>query len=304
MSNKSRVIVFVGPTASGKSMVAEAIAKKCAGEIINADARQIYRGISAVTDASKKKTGMHLYSFKDVSEPYSFAEYANDACRLIDKIIAVGHVPILVGGTGLYVDAILEDFLPPPKVDERVREKVSYFTNKEVCEKLVELDVENVKFIDLQNPRRVRRALEVFLQTGRSIVSFRRIENDCNAKKELKFNVLKIGITAPIVVLEKRIRDRAERMWSEGPREIRSLLSSGHTLNEPGMQAIGVKEISAFLSGDISKSDALKNIILCTRQYAKRQITWFKRDKSILWYTVDDDIWPLVRDFLLKNSRK
>lgn len=299
MNEKIPLLVIVGPTAAGKSAVAEEVAHECDGVIINADARQMYQGISVVSAAPKNLVGTRLYSWKSVDEPYSFAEFVSDADREIAAVVKAGHVPIVVGGTGLYIDALVQRFVPPPLVLPEIRARVAGLSPEESLEQLTRLDPEVLNTIDVQNPRRVQRALEVILQTGESIRSFG------VAASESPYKPLMIGWTVPREDLHARIATRVEHMWSEGAvQEVSGLLSSGHMLGEPGMQAIGVREIAAFLRGELSESDAKKRMIELTRQYARRQLTWFRRNKNITWYTLSKDVCHSVRDFLQTNYKQ
>ena len=291
------LIVIVGPTASGKSAIAEMLAERCNGVIINADARQIYKDISIISAAPQDQTNTRLYEFKSVNEPYSFAEYVIDADRVIKEVVADGKTPIIVGGTGLYVDALVQRFVSPPTVSSEIRQQVAGFSEQESVDLLAKLDPHILNTIDVQNPRRVQRALEVVLQTGHSISSFGR------DTEHSPYTPCMIGWTRDRDELHERIMRRVDEMWLAGAvDEVRALLARGHALDEPGMQAIGVFEIAEFLSGNISESEAKIKMVERTRQYARRQLTWFRRNKSIVWYTSFDDIWRSVHTFLQENS--
>ncbi len=287
------LIVIVGPTAAGKSGIAEELAKKCNGIIINADARQIYKGIGIISAAPQDKKNTRLYEFKSVDESYSFAEFVSDADRAISEVVAEGKVPIVVGGTGLYVDALVQRFVPPPSVLTEIRERVAKLSQQESLDLLRKLDPQILNTIDVQNPRRVQRALEVMLQTGQSISSFGQdIGNS-------PYIPCMIGWTRDRDELDERIAHRIDEMWVSGAiKEVKALLDMGHALDEPGMQAIGVFEIADYLSGQLSEVEAKKKMIERTRQYARRQLTWFRRNKNIVWYTSFDDIWHSVHIFL------
>ena len=293
------LIVVVGPTAAGKSSIAEQLAEKCDGVIINADARQIYRDIGIVSAAPREQKNTRLYEFKSVSESYSFAEFVVDADRAIAEVVAAGKIPIVVGGTGLYIDALVQRFVPPPSVVPEIREQVAQFSPEEVIEQLKKLDPNVLNTIDVQNPRRVQRALEVVLQTGQSITTFGQDLSNS------PYTPCLIGWSRDREELHERIARRVDEMWVNGAiEEVKALLDAGHTLDEPGMQAIGISEISEFLSGSLSAADAQKKMIERTRQYARRQLTWFRRNKNIVWYTSFDDIWHSVHIFLQTNSKQ
>lgn len=293
------LIVIVGPTAAGKSGIAEELAKKCNGVIINADARQIYKGIGIISAAPQDQKNTRLYEFKSVNEAYSFAEFVSDADRVISEVVAEGKVPIVVGGTGLYVDALVQRFVPPPSVLPEIRERVAKLSQQESIDLLGKLDPQILNTIDVQNPRRVQRALEVMLQTGQSISSFGQdIGNS-------PYIPCVIGWTRERDELHERIARRVDEMWVSGAiEEVKFLLVAGHALDEPGMQAIGISEIAEYLSGELSEAEAKKKMIERTRQYARRQLTWFRRNKNIVWYTSFDDIWHSVHIFLQTNSNQ
>lgn len=293
------IIVIVGPTAAGKSGVAEELAKKCNGVIVNADARQIYKDIRILSAAPEDQKNTRLYEFKSVNEPYSFAEFVVHADQVIAEIVGEGKVPIVVGGTGLYVDALVQRFVPPPVVTPEIRSRVAKYSQEEILGLLKTHDPHILNTIDVQNPRRVQRALEVVLQTGQSIASFGQdIGNS-------PYRPMLIGWSPDREELHERIAKRVEQMWAAGAvSEVKQLLAAGHTSAEPGMQAIGVSEIAAYLSGQLTEMEARQKMIERTRQYARRQLTWFRRNKSIVWYTSFDDIWHSVHTFLQTNSNQ
>lgn len=294
MDRKDRkpIIVIVGPTAAGKSAVADFLLTRCDGNVINADARQIYRDIEIITAAPKHTEGMYLYGTKNVSEGYSFAQFVSDADDAIDSVLSENRIPIVVGGTGLYVDSLLQRKDLPPPVADSIRTLVQGFTFEEMVGELKFRDPEILNTIDVQNPRRVQRALEVCLQTGRSLNSFGAIVDE-------PYEPLIIGWMPQKEDLDLRIELRIDEMLASGGiAQVASLLAAGHSLSEPGMQSIGVAEIAAYLSGEISYQEMRSLFIIHTRQYARRQLTWFKKNTNIVWYTSYDDIWQSAQDFL------
>lgn len=295
------IIVIVGPTAAGKSAVAERLAQECGGVIINADARQMYRDIDIVSAApsAAERENMRLYAWKSVDEVYSFAQFVVDADREIADVYQAGKVPIVVGGTGLYVDALVKRFVPPPAVLPEIREYVQQLSTDAVLEELRVKDVAALNTIDVQNPRRVQRALEVVLQTGKSITSFG------DSVEQSPYIPLIVGWSPDRTVLHKQIAARVAEMWKAGAvDEVRALVDAGHTMSEPGMQAIGIAEIVDYLKGGVSATEAQQRMIERTRQYARRQLTWFRRDKNIIWYTNFDQLWHSVHIFLQANYKQ
>ncbi len=301
VNRKIPLIIIVGPTAVGKSAIAEMLTARGDGVLINADARQMYRGIEVISAAPRVIADARLYSWKSVDEVYSFAEFVRDADREIADVWARGHVPIVVGGTGLYIDALVQRFVAPPSVTPEIRARVAMLDAAGAREMLAEIDQAALNTIDVQNPRRVSRALEVFLQTGTSITAFGAAEGN------LPYAPLWIGVDCARDALHQRIATRAREMWEGGAvDEVRALLDAGHTVSEPGMRAIGVAEITEFLRGDLTAAAAQQRIIELTRQYARRQLTWFRRNKSIVWYNSSDEmnIWHSVHDFLQTNFKQ
>lgn len=295
---KIPLLVIVGPTAAGKSAVADLVAAKFNGVVINADARQIYRGTEIVSAAPRDHEKMRLYCFKNVNEQYSFAEYQRDSDGVIVEVWQSGHVPVVVGGTGLYIDALVQRFVPPPEVEPEIREYVAALSAEQALTELELRDPDVLNTIDVQNPRRVQRALEVILQTGASIRSFG------VAADSSPYEVMWIGWTVSREELHERIAQRVGQMWNQGAVvEVSALLDSGHSVDEPGMKAIGVAEIAAFVHGQVSEKDAQEQMVARTRQYARRQLTWFRRNKSVTWYTSVDELCHSVHDFLQTNFK-
>ncbi len=291
------IVVIGGPTASGKTALAECVCTKFSGVMLNGDARQIYLGLSAITAAPSELGASQLFNFKNVSEEYSFAQYITDADAAIARARAEGKLPVIVGGSGLYLDALTERYVPPPVPVPAVRKYVQSLTPMAARAELVRIDPRGAAAVDLQNPRRVARALEVFFQTGKSIVDFWKTV-------ESPYRVLKIGwCPATPEELRARIAVRAGAMMSVGAREVRALLAEGHTLEEPGMQTIGVPQIASYLAGAHSEAETREEIITATWQYARRQMTWFKRSPGIVWYTSEDDVCRSLQNFLHNDSK-
>lgn len=298
--NKPAVIFIVGPTASGKSALAEQVFEflgERAGGVINADARQIYQGLHTLVAAPDLSPYNFLYEFLDVASDYSFAQYRADADAVIQKIHAVGKVPVVVGGSGLYVDALLRRVALSPQVDKNIRAQVAEMSFADQKKLLQKKDPVAARAIDLKNPRRVARALEVFLQTGNSLTSFKK--NGVSPYRELV-----VGWTQPREILHERIVARAEASWDEAVKEVQMLAAAGHNLEDPGLKTIGVPEIISYLDGCVSAAEARAQMIAHTRQYARRQMTWFRRSPGLVWYNSVDEICHSVQDFLRKNFKQ
>ncbi|MCX6781037.1 MAG: tRNA (adenosine(37)-N6)-dimethylallyltransferase MiaA [Candidatus Magasanikbacteria bacterium] len=296
---KIPLLVIVGPTASGKSALAERLAADFNGVIINADARQMYQGIEIISAAPEVVGDAELYSWKSVDEPYSFAEYVHDADAAIARVFKNGKLPIIVGGTGLYVDALVQRFVPPPVTEKSIRDSVAALSKSAALEKLEANDPMAFSTIDIKNPRRVQRALEVFLQTGESITSFGATSEDS------PYDVCWIGWTVEREELRKRIAQRVDDMWKRGAvAEIKKLLESGHTKSEPGMLAIGVSEIIDYICDVLDEQNTKEKIVARTYQYARRQLTWFRRNEQIVWYNSVETVCHSVQNFLQQHFKK
>jgi tRNA dimethylallyltransferase len=262
-------IVIGGPTASGKSALAIRLAQTIGGEIINADAFQLYRGLPLLTAHPTPKelaeVPHQLVGEFEPDEPFDAARYLKIARERIANSRKAGLVPILVGGTGLYIRAVLYGLtagLPGP--DAALRSTLEARPMDELLRELVLADPEAAHLVDLQNPRRVIRALEVCLLTGRPFTSFRE-------QPSAERPVVGMWLSLPREVLHRNIETRAGRLFEIGvEEEVRNALPK---LGLNAKQAIGVKDVSDFLDGTVSKDKALENIIFATRQYARRQET-------------------------------
>lgn len=295
-----KIIAIVGPTASGKTDLAIKIARKFTGEIVSADSRQIYKGMdigTAKPSAKEIRAIKHyLINIKNPSENYTVAEYKNDAIDAINKIINKGKVPILAGGTGLYIKAVVENLdIPSVKPDWTLRKKLEDKIKKEGLEKvygeLIELDPEAAYIVDGKNPRRVIRALEVAILTKKPFSTQRK-------KGKQLFETLEIGIDLPASVLEKRIDRRVDEMVRTGLlNEVKKLIKK-YGDKQIAFDAIGYKEIISFLKKEISLDEASVLIKKNTRAFAKRQMTWFRKDKNIKWIKKESEALDLTGKFL------
>ncbi len=299
--NKDQIIVIVGPTASGKSDLAVKIAKKFNGEIISADSRQIYREMDIGTAKPGKKelaaVKHYLIGIKNPNQDYAAGQYKKDAIRAINKIIKSGKIPILVGGTGLYIDAVVKN-LEFPKVKEnkklrvQLEKEISVKGLDFVFNKLVGLDPEAAYIVDPKNPRRVIRALEIALTSGKKFSEQRK------TGKPL-YNALEIGINFPSELLKRKIAKRTKQMIREGLVEEVKKMVKKYGLDCKAFDAIGYREIIDYLRGKISLTEAVELMNKNTWHYAKRQMTWFKRNKNIHWiFGGRERAFKLVTSFL------
>lgn len=276
---RKKIIAIMGPTASGKTALAIAIAKKYNGEIVSADSRQVYRGMdigtAKPTKAELRAVPHHLINIKDPDEEYAVAEYKNDAIAAIEKILKRGRLPILAGGTGLYVKAVLENLdIPKVAADPALRAEIeSDIRNNGLpaaFKKLVALDPEAAYIVDPKNPRRVVRALEVALTTGKPFTAQRK-------KNEPLFDAFVIRLNPPPEALRKRVNARVDQMMRDRLLEEVKHLTKKYGMRCKAFDAIGYREIIEYLNGALSLAAAVALIKINTWHYAKRQMTWFGR---------------------------
>ncbi len=303
-----KFIAVIGPTASGKTALGIFLAQKFKGEIISVDSRQIYRGMdigtAKVEGAGKidengreyiEAEGVRHYGI-DLAEPdkvFSVAEFKEYALDVIKEILSRGHLPILAGGTGFYVKAIVENLeIPKMAPDFFLRETLDKKSLADLVKQLRTVDPVSAEKVDLQNKRRVIRALEVALSTG---VSFA----DNWKRGETLFDVLSIGISLPREVLYERIDARVEEQIKMGlVEETKKLIEKWLRWNLPSMTGIGYKEIGMYLREEISLERAKELIKFRTHDYARRQLTWFRKDESIQWIKDTSEAEKLAEEFL------
>ncbi len=300
MSILPKIIVILGPTASGKSTLAIKLAKKFKGEIISADSRQIYReiniGTAKPTKAELKLIPHHLIDIKNPNQSYTTSQYKRDCFKAIKKILRKNKLPIICGGTGLYIKAVIDNLeipevKPNPKLRQKLEKELKVKGLDFLYQKLIKLDPEAVYIIDRHNPRRVIRALEITLQTKKPF-SAQRIQG------EKMFNALKIGINGPSEKLKEKIEKRVDQMIKDGLiEEVQNLLKK-YPAELSVFDAIGYREIINYLQVKISLPEALNEIKKNTWHYAKRQMTWFKKDKEITWISNPQKAFAICRDFL------
>lgn len=287
----SPVIAVVGPTASGKSAVADLVAEALGSEVVSADAMQVYRGMdigTAKTPVSERRVPLLLVDVADPTEPYSAALYQRDSRRAIDRLRAEGRVPVLCGGTGLYVRAALDEMeFPRGEVDGAARQRYQDLAGKlgpeGVHSLLAERDPESAALIHPHNVRRVVRALEM-LDEG---VSYARQSAGFSEPRE-HYPSLQFALTMDRARLYARIDARVDAMMRAGLLdEVRGLMDAGAADALTSRQAIGYKELIDALEGRCTIGEAVDLIKLRSRRYAKRQLSWFRRDPRITWLDMD-----------------
>lgn len=301
-----KIIVILGSTASGKTDLSLALAKKFNGEIVSADSRQVYKKMNIGTakpagEWNKKEyivggVPHHLMDIVDPGKDFSLADYKNLATQAVKDILNKKKLPIVVGGTGLYIQTLIEN-LDIPKVEpsKQLRKQLEKKTLPELVKMLEKIDPASAKKIDLKNPRRVLRALEVFILSGESFFNQR-------TKSKPMYQVLQIGIDWSREELFKRINARVDKQITEGLVEETKKLAGKYKWNIPSMSGIGYKQIGFYLRGEMSLAEAVEILKRDTRHYAKRQMTWFKRDKNIVWIKNTDLALAekKIKEFLVK----
>ena len=288
-----KLIAIAGPTASGKTALAVEIAKRIGGEVVSCDSMQIYRhmNIGTAKPTEEEKCGI-VHPMSDTIEPsesYSVAAYAEDAKKCIEDIISRGRVPILAGGTGLYMDSVLNNTaFTEMETDVEFRREMQTFAEKEgaiaVHEMLKEKDPEAAEKIHPNNVKRVIRALEVCHATGKTFTQV-----NLESLREPAYDALIFGLSWDRQQLYERINRRVDIMMENGlEEEVRSLMEMGLGHECTAMQAIGYKEIVEYFEGKISLAEAVDKIKQESRRYAKRQMTWFRRNPKIEWIMLQD----------------
>lgn len=287
------LIVLVGPTAVGKTEVAISLAKRMKGEIICADSRQIYKymdiGTAKPTLKQRKEVPHHLFNLIEPDKDFSVAEYKVLAEGKISQIQNKGKIPLLVGGTGLYIKAVtnglsLGSVGADWKKRKKLEEEAKKFGNAYLYNRLRKVDPLAADKFSLGDLRRIIRALEVYELTGKPISSFYK-KSKAQGKKYL---TLFFGLTCPREQLYAKINQRVDLMIKSGLiDEVKRLLSLGYKEDLNSMQAVGYRQIASYLKGNLSLSEAVRKISQDTRRYAKRQLTWFRQDKRIFWVEVE-----------------
>lgn len=286
--SQKRLIVIVGPTAVGKTSVAIELARHFNSEIISADSRQIYKELAIGTakpiERELKAIPHYFINSHSIRADYDAAQYGEEALTLIHKLFERYNYLVVCGGSGLYIKALLEGFDNIPEVPDEIRDQlIEEFEAKGLLwlqNKMRELDPEHFANLDQKNPVRLMRALEVRLATGKSISTFRSA-----TKKNHPFNIIKIGLELERSALYKRIDDRMDAMIEAGLFEEAKSLLAFKNLN--ALQTVGYREIFGHLDGLYDREEAIRLLKRNSRRYAKRQLTWFKRDEEITWFKPD-----------------
>ena len=288
MKNKY-LVVIAGPTASGKTATAIKVAKALGTEIISADSRQFYKelpiGTAAPTPEEQAEVQHHMIHNLNVEDKYDVADYEQDVLNLLKQLFVNHDAVVLTGGSGLFIDAVCKGLDSIPDISEEVRNKVDELYKKggliALQNKVEHLDPEYYSIVDKYNPRRLQRAVEVCYQTGLTYSSFRK-----NTVKQRDFKIIKVALLWERSELINRINKRVEIMVNEGlVEEAKSMYPKRH-LNS--LNTVGYKEIFEYFDSKVSLNEAIENIKINTRQYAKRQMTWLRKNSDYKWFTIDE----------------
>lgn len=291
MSALPVIYLIVGPTGSGKTAVSIPIARSMNAEIISADSRQIYRDMDIATakpDAAERSSvSHHLIDFVSPDEVYDAGRFAQDGKRCVDDILRRGKKVLVVGGSGLYIQSFIDGFFEGAGKDESFRktfrEELARYGAVAMHRRLREIDPESASRIQPNDIKRIERALEVYYQTGQPM-SWHHRAQDSTPWCIPVF----AGMTMERPVLYKRINERVERMLNNGAlEETRALLQKGYSPSSVAMEGLGYREMGAFLRGEISYERMVELFKQRSRNYAKRQLTWFRKDSRIRWFHAD-----------------
>lgn len=283
------LVVIAGPTASGKTATAIKVAKALGTEIISADSRQFYKelpiGTAAPTKDEQTEVNHHMIHNLNVEDKYDVADYEHDVLDLLKQLFVNHDAVVLTGGSGLFIDAVCKGLDSIPDISEEVRNKVDELYKKggliALQNEVERLDPEYYSIVDKYNPRRLQRAVEVCYQTGLTYSSFRK-----NTIKQRDFKIIKVALLWERCELINRINKRVEIMVNEGlVEEAKSMYSKRH-LNS--LNTVGYKEVFEYFDGKVSLNEAIENIKINTRQYAKRQMTWLRKNNDYKWFTIDE----------------
>ncbi len=296
-------IVITGPTCTGKTRAAITLSEKISGEVISADSRQVYRhmdiGTAKPSMAERERVPHHLIDILNPDERYTAADFRRDAEIKINEINAKGKTPVIAGGTGLYIKALVDGIFEGPGSDSALRAGLEERAAKEGLENLYSelrsLDPASAAKIHPNDKRRIIRALEIYRLAGKPASSLRKWTVPAG-------EFAMFGLDMPREDLYAAVNERVERMFDNGfIDEVKNLMEKGYGENLVAMEAVGYREIISYLKGNSSLKDAAAQIMAATRGYARRQLTWFRKDKRIIWLTVSrNPDWDAVYSTIIK----
>ncbi|MBN1223441.1 MAG: tRNA (adenosine(37)-N6)-dimethylallyltransferase MiaA [Candidatus Aminicenantes bacterium] len=286
-------LIILGPTGVGKSATAIRIAKRFNGEILSCDSMQVYRGFDIGTDKipaqRREDIPHHLLDILEPSEQFTAAEFSKRAVAAIRSILQRNKLPIIAGGTGLYLKALIHGLFPEGKREPQLRERLQAEAENKglevLWEKLMKVDPKYAQKIGKNDRVRIIRALEVFTATQKPIS-----QHFLNTKSTVSdFNIIRIGLKLDRDVLYKRIEDRIDVMFERGiVEEVQRLLESGVDEKAPPFRALGYKQVMKYIKNETTLEEAVQSTKTATRHYAKRQMTWFKKMEGIQWFSPHD----------------
>ncbi|MBU4561009.1 tRNA (adenosine(37)-N6)-dimethylallyltransferase MiaA [bacterium] len=284
---KKSLVVIVGPTAVGKSEVAIELAKKINGEIVSCDSRQVYEhlniGTAKSTKEERKKIPHHLIDIIKPNEEFNAFLYAQRAHEAISKVHKKKKIPILVGGSGLYVRAVLNGIFPGAGKNKEIRNRLEKFSSSALYKKLKETDPKTALRLHPHDKVRLIRALEVYELTGQPISALQKVSKE----KKPNYNLMMVGLKRKREELYQRINKRVEGMIEGGlVEEVRGLLKKGFSKDLIALKGLGYKEIIGYLDREYGLEEAIRLLKRNSRRFAKRQLTWFSQDKRIHWIEI------------------
>ncbi len=290
------ILVVTGPTASGKTKISLELSADLDIEIISADSRQIYKYINIGTAKPSKEelsaVPHHFIDYLELNEYYSSGMFEKDSEKVVDEIFGRGKIPVVTGGTGLYIKALCSGFFDDSEneKDLQIRDELQYILEKEgkgiLYDKLMEIDPESARKYSDRNPRRVMRALEYYYSKGIKFSDAHKQQ-----KNNKNFKVVYFYVNRKREEIYDLINERVLKMWADGLEdETRHILDMGFSETLNSLQTVGYKETLSYIKGNITKEEAIYLIQRNTRHYAKRQMTWFRSMKDIIWIQTKDDI--------------
>ncbi|MEH7384507.1 tRNA (adenosine(37)-N6)-dimethylallyltransferase MiaA [Bacillus sp. JJ1521] len=291
-SKNEKLVVLIGPTAVGKTKLSIELAKKLNAEIISGDSMQIYKGMdigtAKISNDEMEGIPHHLIDIKEPHESFSVAEFQTAVRKLISDIHSRGKLPMIVGGTGLYIQSVIYDYqftddASNPEYRKRLEQQVTENGVDSLFLELKEIDPESAERIHPNNVRRVVRALEIFKTTGKTMTEYMEEQ-----KQELIYDVALVGLTMDREMLYERINDRVDLMIESGLLKEVSIFHTQGLRDCQSIQAIGYKELYGYLDGSLSLEEAITQLKQNTRRYAKRQLTWFRNKMDVKWFDMTE----------------
>lgn len=304
---KSKVLLIVGPTASGKTRLSLQIARRCGGEIVSADSRQVYRymdiGTAKPTPQELAFVPHHCIDIKDPDAFFSAGEYGRMARRIIDDILARGHTPIVVGGSGLYLRALVDGVFAGNYRDTALRNKLNEQAREEglafLYHRLCAVDPESCRKIHPNDQKRIVRALEVYEISGEPISRIQAKQTE-----PAGFDACFWGLRWPRQVLYRRVNDRVEAMVRAGlVEEVQKLRQMGYGLEYNSLNSVGYKEVFDYLDGRATLEKTVRLVQQNTRRFTKKQLTWFRKDSRIRWIDLEEPVnWDDIAQYILNSD--